>query len=69
MVLRDAHRVAAGTWGLLRVERGRLRFRADTDPPLDVVVDPAHPQAIPPEVDHHVEVDDEVRFTITFLRR
>ena len=67
--LRRAHRVAAGTWGRLRVQRGRLRFRAAPQPPLDVVVGPDAPQAIPPEVEHHVEPLGEVRFTIEFLRR
>ena len=36
--LRRAHRVAPGTWGRTRVVRGQLRFRAATDPPIDVVV-------------------------------
>jgi tellurite methyltransferase len=67
--LRRAHRVATGVWGRLRVERGRLRFRAETRPPLDVVVTPDAAQAIPPEVEHHVEPLGEVRFSIEFLRR
>ncbi|HWC09664.1 MAG TPA: DUF3565 domain-containing protein [Acidimicrobiales bacterium] len=67
--LRRAHRVATGTWGRLRVERGRLRFRAETHPPLDVIVDPATAQAIPPDVEHHVEPLGEVRFCVEFLRR
>jgi tellurite methyltransferase len=67
--LRRAHRVAAGTWGRLRVERGGVRFRAETHPPLDVVVGPDTPQAIPPEVEHHVEPLGEVRFAVEFLRR
>ena len=66
--LRRAHRVAAGTWGRLRVQRGRLRFRAETRPPLDVVVGPDAPQAIPPEVAHHVEPLGDVRFVVEFLR-
>ena len=65
--LRRAHRVAAGTWGLLEVEAGEVRFQADTDPPLDVVVTPGRPQPIPPEVDHHIEPSDEARFHVTFL--
>src|SRR5690349_25044473 len=36
--LRREHRVAAGTWGLLEVEQGEVRFRADTPPPIDVIV-------------------------------
>lgn len=64
-----SHRVAASTWGILRVEEGQLRFHADTSPPLDVIVDADHPQAIPPEVEHHLALDGDVRFAITFLRR
>ena len=65
--LTRAHRVAARTWGLLEVEAGKVRFHADTDPPIDVVVTPEAPQPIPPELDHHIEPDDEARFHITFL--
>ena len=64
-----SHRVAPGTWGLLTVEHGTLRFLAGTSPPLDVEVDASRPQPIPPDVDHHVELGDDVRFTVTFLRR
>ncbi len=67
--LRRAHRVASGTWGRLRVQRGRLRFVADTQPPLDVVVGPETPQAIPPDVEHHVDPLGEVGFFVEFLRR
>jgi tellurite resistance-related uncharacterized protein len=67
--LRHAHRVGAGTWGRLHVEQGRLRFRAATEPPLDVTVGPEAPQAIPPEVDHHVEPLGEVRCFVEFLSR
>jgi tellurite resistance-related uncharacterized protein len=65
--LRRDHRVASGTWGLLEVEAGEVRFRAETDPPIDVVVTPDHPQPIPPELDHHVEPHEGARFHVTFL--
>ena len=65
--LRRAHRVAAGTWGLLEVETGTVRFVAATDPPIDVQVTREHPQPIPPELDHHVEPDEAARFHVTFL--
>lgn len=67
--LRAAHRVAAGTWGRLRVQQGRLRLRLQTDPPLALVVGPDHLQPIPPEVEHEVELLGEVRFSVEFLRR
>ncbi len=65
--LRRAHRIAAGMWGLLEVEAGGVRFAAATEPPLDLVVTPGRPQPIPPELDHHVDPDDDARFHVTFL--
>jgi tellurite resistance-related uncharacterized protein len=67
--LRSSHRVAAGTWGLVRVEDGRLRFRAATDPPLDVVLEAGDAQPIPPEVEHDVQPDGSARFCVDFLKR
>jgi tellurite resistance-related uncharacterized protein len=67
--LRRAHRVASGTWGRVRVERGRLRFVAQTTPVIDVVVEMSHAQGIPPDVEHSVEPLGPVRFSIEFLDR
>jgi tellurite resistance-related uncharacterized protein len=67
--LRDAHRVATGTWGRLRVSRGRLRFVAETAPVTDVIVDANRLQGIPPDVEHFVETIGPVRFAIEFLGR
>ena len=67
--LRRAHRVAAGTWGLLEVETGEVRFLAESTPPIDVLVTPDNPQPIPPELDHHVEPAEGSRFHVTFLTR
>ena len=64
-----AHRVAPGTWGLLEVQRGELRFLAETEPRLEVVVTPSQPQPIPPEVEHRVELTGPVRFRVSFLAR
>ena len=65
--LRSAHRVAPGTWGLVQVHEGRLRFRAATVPPLDVVVEAGRSQPIPPDVDHDVVTEGRVRFSVAFL--
>lgn len=67
--LRRAHRLAAGSWGRLRVDEGRIRFRAATSPPLDVVVEAGASQPIPPETDHDVEPQGHVRFYVEFLGR
>ena len=62
-----AHRVASGTWGRLRVNRGRLRFVAETSPVTDLIVDADRLQGIPPDVEHFVEPDGPVRFAVEFL--
>lgn len=67
--LRRAHRVGKGTWGLLHVVEGRIRFRAKTHPPIDAVIETGGTQSIPPEVEHEVEPSDDVRFYVEFLRR
>lgn len=67
--LTRAHRVAQGTWGLLEVEAGEVRFQAETNPPLDTRVSSTSPQPIPPGVDHYVEVRAGARFHITFFTR
>ena len=63
------HRVAAGTWGLLEVEAGEVRFVAATDPITSVLVTPERPQPIPPELDHRVTPGEGARFRVTFLTR
>jgi tellurite methyltransferase len=67
--LRRAHRVGRATWGRLHVEEGRVRFRAATAPPLDVLVDRGETQPIPPETDHDVEPDAGARFHVEFLAK
>jgi tellurite resistance-related uncharacterized protein len=67
--LRRDHRIAAGMWGVLCVEAGEVRFIADCDPPIDVIVRPDAPQPIPPEVPHRVEADGAARLHIDFLDR
>jgi len=49
------------------VHDGTLRFVAQTEPELNVIVGPRSAQAIPPEVVHNVQPLDQVRFSIDFL--
>lgn len=65
--LRRDHRVAAGTWGRIVVDDGRLSFTARTSPPIEALLDKGSVQAIPPEVVHAVEPQGDVRFRIEFL--
>ncbi|HET6874437.1 MAG TPA: DUF3565 domain-containing protein [Acidimicrobiales bacterium] len=65
--LRRAHRVGAGTWGRISVQSGRLRFKAATSPPIERVLEPGLVQAIPPGVEHEVQPDGPVTFSLEFL--
>jgi tellurite resistance-related uncharacterized protein len=65
--LRRSHRVGCGTWGRLTVHEGRLRFTAQTEPPVDVVLETHSTQAIPPELAHDIEPLGAVRFSIEWL--
>jgi tellurite methyltransferase len=66
--LQRVHRVAPGTWGVLRVISGELRFSAHTDPPIDVVITAGQAQPIPPSIDHTVTLTGPVQLSVDFLR-
>ncbi len=66
--LRRAHRIAAGTWGLIRLQEGRLRFSMSSNPALEVDLDAGSEQAIPPGVEHQVQPLGPIRMAIEFLR-
>jgi tellurite resistance-related uncharacterized protein len=61
-----AHRIPGGTWGRIVVLDGRLHFSADTQPPIDIEVNPQNPQGIPPDVEHEVRLTGPVRFLVEF---
>jgi tellurite methyltransferase len=67
--LRREHRVAARTWGRLRVASGALGFTMATTPPLERTVRAGEEQAIPPDVAHAVHPTGPVEFTVEFLVR
>ena len=67
--LRRDHRVADGTWGLLRVISGSARFRMTTDHPFDVRLGAGDEQAIPPTVVHRVTPEGQMEIVIEFLVR
>lgn len=65
--LRRHHRVASGTWGLLRVLEGCARFTMQSDTPIDRDLYAGDVQPIPPEVLHAVALSDgsvEVDFLV-----
>jgi len=67
--LRNDHQVAEGTWAILRVIDGRVRFRMRTDPALDVRLSAGDEQAIPPTVLHRVTPEGAMEIEIEFLVR
>lgn len=66
--LRAEHRLKEGTWGLLELVEGSLRFLWDDERGgADEVAAPAT-VVIPPQVPHHVEGDGPFVLTIAFHR-
>lgn len=66
--LRSAHSTKAGTWGLLHVLEGKIRF--ELEPPKTGTREavPSETIVIEPEVLHHVELLEPGRFFIEFYR-
>ncbi len=69
--LRRDHSTKEGSWGLIRVEEGVLRYRV-TDPrriqtELELTPETA-PGVVEPTILHHVEPVGRVRFHVEFLR-
>jgi tellurite resistance-related uncharacterized protein len=65
--LRAEHRLKEGTWGMLTLSEGSLRFVWDDETGgADELVAPAR-FVVPPQVPHHVEGDD-FELSITFYR-
>ena len=67
--LRGDHRIADGTWGLLRVIDGAVRLQIATDPPIDVRLVAGNEHAIPPAVAHRVDPEGPMEVVIEFLVR
>lgn len=66
--LRAAHTTKAGTWGLLKVHAGVLRFTLDDPPHAEVVLTAGQQVLIEPQVRHHVAFELPGSFQITFCR-
>lgn len=66
--LRAEHRLKDGTWGLMTLTEGSLRFVWDDERGgAEELIAPAS-LAIPPQVLHHVEGESPFMLTITFHR-
>lgn len=70
--LRRDHSTKAGSWGLIRVSAGRLRYRI-TDPRRvaseTILTADGPPGIVEPTMLHYVEPDGPVTFHVEFLRR
>ena len=67
--LQRDHRVAARTWGRLRVIEGSLLFSMDTNPFVRVDLHAGSIQPIPPGVAHSLAVTGPVVVVVDFLVR
>jgi tellurite resistance-related uncharacterized protein len=65
--LRRAHRVPAGSWGLLTVLAGSAGFAMAVDPLIERELHGGDLQAIPPGVDHEVRLHGPVRLQVELL--
>ena len=63
-----AHRIAAGVWGRLTVHSGDLTFCYEDELRGRRTLGPGDVAVIPPEVPHHIEIDETTSFSIEFLR-
>jgi tellurite methyltransferase len=65
--LRRAHRVAAGTWGRLRVTAGAVHFTMAVEPPITERLEAGDARWLPPEVSHALAIDGPVSLEIDFF--
>jgi tellurite resistance-related uncharacterized protein len=70
--LRHSHRIAEGTWGMLRVTEGSVNFRmqtSPTSPAMDTTLSAGSTQPIPPEAPHEVTITGPVKLVVEFWGR
>lgn len=62
------HTTKAGAWGHIVVIAGQLKLRIFGAEPEEVVLTPARPGLVEPQVPHEVEPLGDVRFYVEFWR-
>lgn len=65
--LRHAHSTKAGTWGLIRVFEGQVRYCIEETGETSLL-DAEHPGLIRPQELHHVEAVGPMRMQVEFYR-
>jgi len=63
--LRRAHSTKAGTWGVIRVLEGRLRYTIE-ESGEEMILDPTRPGKVRPQQLHHVEPIGTMRMRVDF---
>ncbi len=66
--LRGEHRTKAGVWGVIRVLKGRIRYRV-LDPDSDTILDPDHPGLVLPDQPHFVDPLGPIRMQVEFYNQ
>ncbi|WP_244413891.1 DUF1971 domain-containing protein [Methylorubrum extorquens] len=66
--LRKEHRTKLGTWGVIRVLNGRLRY-VILNPASETIIEPGHPGLISPDQAHFVEPLGSMRMQIEFYHQ
>lgn len=64
------HNTKAGTWGLIHIHEGELRYHIDDPrrPAATMLLTSASPGVVEPTIRHHIEPVGPVRFQIEFYR-
>ena len=65
--LLSAHETKGGTWGMIHVLEGKLRY-CIVSPSSESILHPGQSGIIEPEIQHHVEPLGPVRFYLEFYR-
>jgi tellurite methyltransferase len=65
--LLSEHRVAGGTWGVLRILQGSILLSMATDPVVTLRLVAGDRQGLPPGVPHALTVEGPIRLDIDFL--
>ncbi len=66
--LLGAHALKAGTWAIVRIEEGQVRYHQDGMPDVKLL-EPGMPGIVPPEIPHKLELAGPVKLRIEFYDR
>lgn len=66
--LLETHVLKAGTWSVMRVEEGQVRYREEGMPGFRLLK-PGSPCAVPPETPHNLELAGPVKLRVEFYDR